>query len=560
MGSLIQNAIGHGWWQPGEIPPETGNFALQNAVRRVGRSIHFIQIEGRIGVGYGGTLFYGDPAESHCPENGRPLLASVPPLSPDTLGDPLFKKAHRLKYPYIAGAMAHGLTSVEMVEAMARGGMLGFLGAAGLSPDEIETAIERLQNSLGNLPFGINLIHSPNDPQLESALVRMFIDRGIRRISASAFMDLTLPLVYYRVRGIHTDPQGNIVCPNQIIAKVSRIEVATKFFLPPPEKLLSELVQSRMISAGEAELAGRVPMADDVTAEADSGGHTDNRPAISMLPTMISLRDHLVSSYNYPRIPGIGLGGGVSTPQSAAAAFAMGAAFVVTGSVNHSCVEAGTSDVVRKMLTEARQADVTMAPSADMFELGAKVQVLKRGTLFPLRAAKLYDLYNRYTRYEDIPLKQRTILERDIFRCTFEEEWHSTRAFFGARDPRQIERAEKDPRHKMSLVFRSYLGRSSRWAQQGDPTRKIDYQVWCGPAMGAFNEWVKGSFLESPEQRRVVPIAMNLLWGACVATRIHWIRAQGIELPHEITKIPPLPLSQLLQLMDRSQPDEAAKD
>ena len=56
----------------------------------------------------------------------------------------------------------------------------------------------------------------------------------------------------------------------------------------------------------------------------------------------------------------------------------------------------------------------------------------------------------------------------------------------------------------MALVFRWYLGLSSRWANAGEPTRKVDYQVWCGPAMGAFNEWTKGSFLEHrTAQRRV---------------------------------------------------------
>ncbi len=74
----------------------------------------------------------------------------------------------------------------------------------------------------------------------------------------------------------------------------------------------------------------------------------------------------------------------------------MGAAYVVTGSVNQACVESGTSDAVRKMLAEAGQADVTMAPAADMFEMGVKVQVLKRGTMFAMRAAKLYELYRAY--------------------------------------------------------------------------------------------------------------------------------------------------------------------
>src|SRR5438552_1506171 len=59
----------------------------------------------------------------------------------------------------------------------------------------------------------------------------------------------------------------------------------------------------------------------------------------------------------------------------------------------------------------------------------------------------------------------------------------------------------------MALTFRWYLGLSSRWANAGEPTRQVDYQVWCGPAMGAFNEWAKGSFLERPEKRRVVTVA-----------------------------------------------------
>ena len=29
-----------------------------------------------------------------------------------------------------------------------------------------------------------------------------------------------------------------------------------------------------------------------------------------------------------------------------------------------------------------------MAPAADMFEMGVKLQVLKRGTMFPMRAAQ----------------------------------------------------------------------------------------------------------------------------------------------------------------------------
>ena len=170
----------------------------------------------------------------------------------------------------------------------------------------------------------------------------------------------------------------------------------------------------------------------------------------------------------------------------------MGAAYVVTGSVNQSCVEAGTSDAVRRMLAQAQQADIAMAPAADMFEMGVKVQVLKRGTLFAMRAAKLYELYRAHESLDRLPDAERANLEKTIFRAPLEEIWQQTKEFFAKRDPSRIERAERDPKQKMALVFRWYLGMSSQWANQGEPARTVDYQIWCGPAMAAFNDWVRG--------------------------------------------------------------------
>src|SRR5262249_9692734 len=157
---------------------------------------------------------------------------------------------------------------------------------------------------------------------------------------------------------------------NRVLAKVSRVEVAQKFLSPPPPRLLAELVRAGDITEAQALLAARIPVAQDLTVEADSGGHTDNRPAIALLPTMLALRDRLQAQHRYEVPLRVGAAGGISTPHSAIAAFVMGAAYVLTGSVNQACLEAGTSDAVRQMLAETEQADVTMAPAADMFEMG----------------------------------------------------------------------------------------------------------------------------------------------------------------------------------------------
>lgn len=465
----------------------------------------------------------------------------------EKLGDPGFCSDLGLRYPYLGGSMAKGISSVAMVEELGRAGMLGFFGAAGLPFSTVEAAVDRLAGA--GFPCGFNLIHSPQEPDLEKALADLYIRKGVHLVEASAFLALTLPLVRYRTHGIHRLPDGTIVTPNRIIAKVSREELAEKFFSPSPDKFLRELVAEGAITAEQAELAARIPLAQDITAEADSGGHTDNRPALALFPTIQSVAVRMQANYGYALKLRAGLAGGIATPAAAAAAFAMGAAYIMTGSVNQACIESGTSDVVRQMLAETRQADVSMAPAADMFEMGVTVQVLKRGTMFPMRAAKLYEIYRAYAGLDDIPAAERDKLEKTFFQASLNDIWQNTRSFFLERDPRQVERAERDPKHLMALVFRWYLGQAAHWAKDGESSRKIDYQVWCGPAMGAFNEWVAGSFLEVPANRTVSTIALNILFGAAALTRANILRYQGINFPPDALHTEPLENTQIKEYL-----------
>ncbi|MSU19767.1 MAG: PfaD family polyunsaturated fatty acid/polyketide biosynthesis protein [Pedosphaera sp.] len=486
----------------------------------------------------------------HPKESPGTLNAYIPAIGPECLGDPGFIRNHAVRYAYVAGAMANGIGSTRLVEEMARASMLAIFGAAGLSLARVEEAIVHLAEAIPNAPHGFNLIHSPNEPELESAVSTLYVQRAVRFVEASAYLRLTLPIVRYRVAGIHRDQVGNIRLPNSVIAKVSRVEVATQFLSPPPHELLSELVRKNELTLDQAAMASEIPMAGDVTAEADSAGHTDNRPLVTLLPTLLALRDRIQARYRYERTPRIGAAGGLSTPSSVAGAFAMGAAYVVTGSINQACVESGSCDAVRQMLAQAEQADVAMAPAADMFEMGVKVQVLKRGTMFPMRASRLYELYRTYPSLDSLPEPDRAFVEKQLLRVPLEEAWRGTREFFLKREPRQVERAERDPKHKMALVFRSYLGLSSRWANSGEPSRTMDYQIWCGPAMGAFNEWTRGTFLEKPENRKVVVVAHNLLHGAAALLRQHFLSLQGIRLPAGLASVHPLEPATMREAMN----------
>jgi PfaD family protein len=157
-----------------------------------------------------------------------------------------------------------------------------------------------------------------------------------------------------------------------------------------------------------------------------------------------------------------------------------------------------------------------------------------------MRAARLYELYRTHESLDHIPPQELANLEKTIFRAPIAAIWQQTQDYFRQRDPTRIDRAEREPKQKMALVFRWYLGMSSQWANGGDPTRSVDYQVWCGPAMAAFNDWVRGSFLERPEERRVATVALNILYGAAVLTRARVLAAQGIPLPPGTPRLIPL--------------------
>ena len=467
----------------------------------------------------------------------------------ENLGDKSFCRDHRLRYAYVGGSMAKGISSVAMVKALGQQGMLGFFGSAGLTMEQVESAADELQNGIEQIPFGFNLIHSPSEPELEKALVEFYLRRGIQLIEASAFLALTLPVIRYRTAGIYRDTDGCIVAPNKIIAKISREEIAARFMAPPPEKFLNQLVADGSLTAEQAQMAAEIPVAQDITVEADSGGHTDNRPALALFPTIVALKEELQNKYHYSAKLRVGLGGGIATPASALAAYAMGAAYLVTGTVNQACIESGTCDEVRKMLAETRQADITMAPSGDMFEMGVKVQVVKRGTMFSIRAHKLYDLYKSYDSIEALPADEREKLEKTFFRTPLTTIWEQTRQYFAVRDPRQIEKAEADPKYKLALVFRWYLGQTPVWANRGDASRKIDYQIWCGPAMGAFNEWTRGSFLENREQRQVVTVAYNIIFGAALMQRTSQLKQQVNNVKVDSDFFAPMSIDQIKEFL-----------
>ncbi len=433
-------------------------------------------------------------------------------ITAESLGSDEFKQEYRLKYAYVSGAMVKGIASKELVVKMAKAGLMSYFGAGGLKLPKIEEAIQFIQRELEEeQAYGMNFLHNPGEPQAEDDTVDLFLKQGVKHIEAAAFMQITPALARYRLKGLRRDVSGKISAVHKVMAKISRPEIAQIFLSPAPERVVKKLLEAGKISEQEAELSKEMPMADDLCVEADSGGHTDMGIMTVLLPTIIRQRDGLMDKYRYAKTVRVGAAGGIGTPEAAAAAFMLGADFILTGSINQCTVEAGTSDTVKDILQQLNVQDTDYAPAGDMFELGAKVQVVRKGLFFPARANKLYDLYRHCNSLDEIDDKTREQIQDKYFHRSFEEVYAETKAYYSQVMPREIEKAERNPKHKMALVLKWYFVHSMRLAMRGSAEQKVDYQIHCGPAMGAFNQWVKGTALENWHNRHVDEIADKLM-------------------------------------------------
>lgn len=426
------------------------------------------------------------------------------------LGSEAFRQSYGLNYAYMAGGMYGGISSVEMVLKLAQAGCLGSFGSGGLTLPEVESALNRLQTQMpAGVSFAVNVVNDAENETFTDQLIATLLTKNASLIEAANFIQMTPALVRFRLSGCHQDQSGRIVVPNKIIGKATRPEVAKAFLSPPPKRLVDKLVQAHLITQEEAALAPHILMADDLIAQADGAWHTDQSLAFSLLPSLRTLRQEIGATHAAANQVRIGAAGGIGSPESVAAAFVLGADFVVTGSINQATVEADTSAEVKNLLEQMNVQDTEYAPAGDLFEFGAKVQLLKRGLFFPARANKLFDLYRHYNSLESLDEKTKNQLETRFFKRSLDEVWQDV--LQQRAGDRAVESAERNPKAKMALVFKWYYGKGLELAKAGTQEEKVDFQIFCGPALGALNQWLKHSSMASWQNRHVDVLAEGLM-------------------------------------------------
>ena len=242
------------------------------------------------------------------------------------------------EHPIVQAPMA-GAGGVDLCVAAMKGGALGSLPCAMLSPDQVRAQVAEVRGRASgplNLNFFCHEMPAKADDSPWRALLRPYYDEfGVEPGNGGA---LRLPF----------DPE---MCA---VVEALRPEVVSFHFGLPDEALLARVKATGVVVIGNATSVEEARWLEDRGADAiiaqgfEAGGHTgrflsaDSAEAIGLF----ALLPQVVDAVSVPVIAA----GGLADPRGIAAAFILGASAVQLGTAFLHCPETPISDAHRKRL------------------------------------------------------------------------------------------------------------------------------------------------------------------------------------------------------------------
>ena len=260
--------------------------------------------------------------------------------------------------------------SEHVVVAVSRAGGMGVLGAAQLTADELERKLAWLDDRLGDVPYGVDLLlpgryEAAEEGGLDRDALVAEVPLGHRDFVQGILHDYAVPpLEEGYTFGDQVDGRGVPVTGNHTytlndtwplveVCLASRIRLfANALGVAPPEVI--DAFHERDVPV--AGLAGtprhgekhREGGTDIVIAQGyEAGGHTGEIASMVLIPDMVDAVGGLP----------VLAAGGIASGRQMAAALVLGASGVWTGSVWLTTEEAETTPVVREKFVRARASD-----------------------------------------------------------------------------------------------------------------------------------------------------------------------------------------------------------
>ncbi|MEU7693428.1 ACP S-malonyltransferase [Microbispora hainanensis] len=244
----------------------------------------------------------------------------------ERLGAATFRRDYGTRLACAALENASAAGSADEVTRTARRGVLAFLGVDGLPAGDVERAVQRLRRDLGPAaPYGVALDgrRVAGGDEVDQGRVGLFLRYGVRflHVTLGHLTQAPPELVRFRFAGAYRDAAGLPVAPNRLVVRVAAPDLVERLMRPPAEPLLAELSARGALTPAEVEVARGLPVSEDVCLDCSSDG-----PGLEVrLPEALRRRDEAVAACGHH----IRVGVVCATPEAVAAAFVLGADFVV---------------------------------------------------------------------------------------------------------------------------------------------------------------------------------------------------------------------------------------
>jgi NAD(P)H-dependent flavin oxidoreductase YrpB (nitropropane dioxygenase family) len=254
----------------------------------------------------------------------------------------------------------------DVVAAVTNAGAFGVLGAMRYDADELEVALRWIDEQVGGKPYGVDVIVPQRyegkgeelDPEALAGRISdahwQFLERLLAQHDLDGVWNREVALASSRASGLFSDANVDALLD---VAFSHPIRLIANALGPAPERLIEKAKQQGVPCAGlvgAPEHAVRQVRAgvDLVVASGyEAGGHTGEIGTMVLVPEVIAA----IRGSGVPVLAA----GGIVTGRQMAAALALGAAGVWTGSVWLTTNEAETSVFLReKMLRASSRASV----------------------------------------------------------------------------------------------------------------------------------------------------------------------------------------------------------